>query len=306
MNKRFVIYTIITGGYNNILQPIVVDERFDYILFSNDFQCKHIGVWEIRGIPTVVNSNDNKRLSRYPKSHPDEMLSEYDASLYIDANIQIAERGIYERVIELYKKGVIYAGIKLNISNRDCIYDHALDMCMMGVEHDYVAASQCHELYKRGFPRHYGLNENNVMYRRHCAEMKIVNEEWWWWITNYSFRDQFSFMYCLWKNNIPNVYLLPSEHDTRTSTYFNFIEHNSNIVVKKRKFIKKGIMEIWRNSCYVYVSELTDKWFDVISSNDPQKALNRFGIYAILRFTPQLCINLYMRIQNKIVRHVIK
>lgn len=291
-----------TGGYNDILQPLVVDDRFDYILFSNDFLAKNIGVWQLRPIPDVVDLNDNKRLSRYPKSHPDEMLSEYDASLYIDANIQIAEKGIYERIIELYDQGVIYAGIKLNISNRDCIYDHALDICMMGVEHDYVAVNQCHELYKHGFPRHYGLNENNVMYRRHCAEMKVVNEEWWWWITNYSFRDQFSFMYCLWKYHIPNVYLLPPEHDTRTSPFFNFIQHNTNVVVKKRKFIKKGLWEKWRIAGYEHVNNITEKWFDILSSDEPQRKLMKFGIIVALKYTPKICSKFCKRIFNKIAK----
>ena len=38
--KDFVVYTVLTGGYDNILQPLVVDDRFDFILFSNDFDDK--------------------------------------------------------------------------------------------------------------------------------------------------------------------------------------------------------------------------------------------------------------------------
>lgn len=37
MNK-FVIYTAIIGNYDEILQPQVIDDRFDYVLFSNEIE----------------------------------------------------------------------------------------------------------------------------------------------------------------------------------------------------------------------------------------------------------------------------
>ena len=36
--KKCVIYTAMVGGYDEIMQPLVVDDRFDYILFSNDIK----------------------------------------------------------------------------------------------------------------------------------------------------------------------------------------------------------------------------------------------------------------------------
>ena len=85
--KKFVIYTVQTGGYDNVQQPLVVDERFDYILFTDSADAKQKGVWQVRSIP--YQNADLTRLSRYPKMHPNELLSDYAASLYIDANIQI-------------------------------------------------------------------------------------------------------------------------------------------------------------------------------------------------------------------------
>lgn len=45
--KDFVIYTVLVGGYDDVLQPKVVDDRFDYILFSNDFKETKQGIWNI-------------------------------------------------------------------------------------------------------------------------------------------------------------------------------------------------------------------------------------------------------------------
>ena len=59
-------------------------------------------------------------------------------------------------------------------------------------------------LKKKGMPRHYGLNETNVIYRKH-TESSIINlmESWWNCIRDISKRDQLSFSYVLWKNGIP-------------------------------------------------------------------------------------------------------
>ena len=105
MSSKFVIYTVMVGDYGSIHQPIAVDDRFDYILFSNDINQSNVGIWQVRSIPEVVK-NDNKRLSRYPKTHPETLLSEYDASLYIDANIQIADSWVYKRIIECFEKKI--------------------------------------------------------------------------------------------------------------------------------------------------------------------------------------------------------
>lgn len=299
MNK-YVIYTIVTGGYDDVLQPLEIDERFDYILFSNDISLPTIGVWKVRTIPIVVQ-NDNKRLSRYPKSHPEALLCDYKASLYIDANIQIKDNWIYDRVIELFDNGIEYAGIKMAVSNRDCIYEHAIDMCVMGVEHDYVAIRQCHELWKRGFPRHFGLNENNVIYRCHTERMKQADEEWWWWITNYSFRDQFSYMFCLWKYGITLCYLLPEGEDTRNSLHFNFIAHNSSGNVKAKKYIKKGFLEWLRTKSYSFnEKDYYAKWIELCKRDNPNLFLIWWGIFISIKELGNIMAEYFIKAIHKL------
>ena len=41
MNK-FAIYTALIGGYDSIRQPLVIDDRFDYILFTDEVKEKKI------------------------------------------------------------------------------------------------------------------------------------------------------------------------------------------------------------------------------------------------------------------------
>lgn len=271
------------GDYGSIHQPIAVDDRFDYILFSNDINQSNVGIWQVRSIPEVVK-NDNKRLSRYPKTHPETLLSEYDASLYIDANIQIADSWVYERIIECFEKKYDTAGIQLVLTGRDCIYRHAYDMCAIQVEHDYNAIRQCHAMMKRGFPEHFGLNENNIIYRTHNEKMKKVDEEWWWWITHYSFRDQFSYMFCFWKYNIERHLFLPAGEDSRNSKHFVLYQHNELENVSKTKWVHCGLFEWLRNQSRHQSKQNYNKycnqWITLCKANFPQLALFFGGIYA--------------------------
>lgn len=286
--KSFAVYTALVGGYDDVLQPLVTDERFDYILFSNDINEDNVGIWQVRPIPNVVK-DDNKRLSRYPKTHPETMLGDYKASLYIDANIQILDQWVYDRFIELYGQGVEYAGIKLVLTGRDCIYEHAFDMCQNLLEHDYVAIKQCHRLYELGFPRHYGLNENNVIFRTHTARMQATDSEWWEWIVNHSSRDQFSYMYCLWKYKVTVNYFLPEGEDARTSKHFRLVDHDGRQNVIKTKVIKRSPIEKLRVKSKSFQPERHRKrWLDFCESSHPVTALYIDGVITIISSIPRL------------------
>lgn len=278
-----------TGGYDEVCQPLVIDERFDYVLFSNDFEESKIGAWQVRHIPvpSEIDATDNKRISRYPKTHPETMLGEYEASLYIDANIQIADRWMYDKCAEYAAKGVQFAGIHISTSPhpfaepRDDIYEHMYDMCTIAVEHDYKAIKMCRTLYKSGFPAHYGLNENNVIYRLHTEQMRKCDEEWWWWIVNYSFRDQFSYMYCLWKHKIQCEYFFPYGVTARNTPHLHFMGHNQD-VVKRRKSVPTGILERIRIKCKDLNPEKYNRyckhWLWMIKRPYPQVWLVAWGI----------------------------
>lgn len=286
--KDYVVYSVLTGNYDDIRQPVVVDDRFDYILFSNDINESDVGIWSVRTIPCVVH-NDNKRLSRYPKTHPESLLAEYKASFYIDANIQILDQWVYDRFIELFEEGIEYAGVKLVLTGRDCIYEHAFDMCLWLVEHEHMAIKQCHALYKLGFPRHFGLNENNIIFRIHTDRIRKVDEEWWNWIKNYSHRDQLSYMYCLWKNEIALYYFLPEGEDARNSQHFRLVNHDERMSVIKTKIIKLTPIQRVRLASMRFDKEKSlRRWLSICQSNHPILLMHWKGALTILENIPNL------------------
>lgn len=287
--KDFVVYTVLVGGYGDIHQPEYVDERFDYILFTTD-TIPDPGVWQVRSFPAVPEG-DNRRISRYPKTHPVSLLNGYKASLYQDANIIIRDRWVYDRCIELFRSDADIAGVQLLATGRDCIYEHSFDMFMMKAEHDYNALRQMQALRQRGFPDHFGLNENNVIWRRHCPLVEKVDDEWWWWITNYSYRDQFSYMYCLWNNGIARTLFLPVGEDTNNSVHFTRINHNALPSVSRRKWIKRDADEKWRCFCRRLPGNRDaslKEWVELSKRSDPDQALQQWGQTAFKQYLKRI------------------
>lgn len=234
--KDFVVYTVLTGGYDNITQPLVVDDRFDYILFTDVVTSPKIGVWEVRAIK--YQDKDFVRVSRYPKINIDKVLPEYKASLYHDANIQIKTQLVYDRIIELYNEGVDWAG--MNHPFHDCLYDELWLVTRKGFERDMVTFCLGHKLRKECFPQHIGFYENSIIFRINSPLVKEIDEMWWSYVKTLSRRDQLSLRYILWKNSYTLKYIFPSNQSTRNSPNFIYIPHDNS--VNKRKVLKISII----------------------------------------------------------------
>lgn len=254
MNK-FVVYTVQVGGYDVVQQPLVVDERFDYVLFTDSEESKEIGIWQVRTIP--YENSDLKRVSRYPKMHPNELLNEYEASLYIDANIQITGQRIYDRVVECYEQGIDWAGIKH--PKRDCIYEEAY--AIYDLETKENIWKWCHFLRKDNFPRHYGLYENNIIFRTHNDVVKNINKMWWDLYTEYTRRDQLTLCYLFWKNpNIRFTYLLPEgEYSWNSSTVRTNMHSISS---KSTRQLKLSFLEYAYCRCRMALPEKEKRFID--------------------------------------------
>ena len=236
--KKYAIYTAMVGGYDEIMQPKVVDDRFDYILFSNDIKEDRVGVWQVR--PIAYTNPDNTRICRYVKTHPEELLQGYEASVWMDSNIRIMTSAVYERIIELYESGSLIAS--MNHPERDCIYDEAFTVLACGFEKERIVIDWCHKLRKEKYPRHNGLYETGVMFRKHNTSLiSKTNVMWWGSIEKYSKRDQLSFNYVLWRLGVECDFFMDKSLCARNSKYFQYINHKND----KSKFHVNNKHEAW-------------------------------------------------------------
>ena len=221
MNKK-VIYTSITGGYDNLLQPLAVDPSFDYICFCDDFVEDCIGVWQIR--PLAFSEKGPVVRSRWPKILPHKALSEYEYSLWIDANVQILDGSVYSVIDELIQKDVVLGNVPH--PKRDCVYDE-LFYCYWWYKVRFVDVLRIHKsLKKKAFPRHYGLYENNLILRKHNDPGIVgLDEAWWVEFLKNPQRDQLTYMPTLRQRGINPVLIFGEGKHTRNMDSFQCPPH---------------------------------------------------------------------------------
>lgn len=227
MNNK-VIYTSLTAGYDDLKQPASIQPDYDYICFSNDIPCSSVGVWQIRKIP--FNSNNGTRLTRFPKLNPHIVLSDYEYSLWVDANLDLAD-AIIERANQLVAENVPLA--MLPHSDRTCVYQEARCLTRRLIDNPNIIFKQTCFLLKSGLPENSGLFVCCCILRKHNhPEIKAFSETWWNLYLRYSYRDQMSVTYALWKNNLTPVLFW-------TKDFYSTFIHPHKAIIKHRALPKR-------------------------------------------------------------------
>ena len=192
--KKTVVYTSITGNYDNLWEPLFEDKDITYVCFTNNRKLKS-KVWNIEYIQN--DQLDDMYLVKKIKMNPNLYFKEFETSVWADGKYEIqADLRAY---IEKYGKRKPI--LCFPHFQRECIYDEAA-MCICtkkGKKEDIIR--QITDYYRKGYPVDNGLCEMGCIVRRHNDElvMKIMRE-WQEEVAYYSYRDQLSFPYVCWKN----------------------------------------------------------------------------------------------------------
>lgn len=296
--KQFAIYTACIGGYDDIHQPEVVDERFDYYLFTDDVEEKQIGVWKVRHVE--YTNPDKTRIARWVKTHPCELLSEYTTTLWMDSSLQIISQKVYDRYVELVNNNVDVASVKH--PKRDCIYEEAFEVASRqypgALEYEDIALKWCHQLWKEQYPMHNGLFETSILFRRNNTVVNELDDLWWECININSKRDQLSFNYVLWKIT-PTVgeFLKNGEHMLKSDK----VRYRQHATVSIRKALP---LNYWQQIRYKYRVQNRVKalkyWYVYLQSPLPILLLHFHGTIVAIS-------NLFMfKIKKQISRYVQK
>lgn len=194
MNK--VVFTAITDNYEALKEhQNTLDAEF--IAYSNS-QINSIS-WKLLP-PTNIFSNP-RRNARWHKinSH----LLDYEYSIWIDGSMEIKQPA--EWFIKNYLKDADIATFRH--PDRDCLYQEAEACSQFGFDDPQIIKSQVERYKKEGYPKKNGLAETKMVIRRNNKKVEEFNRLWLYEITNYSFRDQISFNYCVWKSGIKLNYI---------------------------------------------------------------------------------------------------
>lgn len=187
---RLAIYTALTGGYDDLRQPKTVRTDADYICFSNDIREGKVGVWTIRHIP--FEDRDPVRVSRFPKLNPHLVLPEYEASLYVDANVLVAEE-LDEAVNRALASQTPCAMVPH--PDRKGVYEEGLFLVRHSMGEPFKVYRQIRDLVRNGFTDEAGLFVCSLIFRRHLDPRVIAfSENWWRGFQAGAKRDQLSVM----------------------------------------------------------------------------------------------------------------
>ncbi|MDE6571191.1 MAG: DUF616 domain-containing protein [Alphaproteobacteria bacterium] len=233
--KAGVVYTCITNGYDNLIQHTYTNQDWDYVCFTDNtklLQRNRVGIWQIR--PLAFSASDHTKNARWHKTHPHVLFPEYQASLWIDSNGDILTPHIFD--LATHKNQSLM--IPYHFS-RDCIFDEANAVVKYHKDSPENVNNVVYYLESNQMPRNYGLNETNIIFRRH-HDPKIIHlmDSWWHHIENYSKRDQLSLSYVLWRAGIAVADI--SFPNARTDIQnFAFITHTSDVRRQRWKLFVK-------------------------------------------------------------------
>lgn len=197
-SSQKVIYTVIVGNYDII--PVIHDyirDDWDYVCFTDNKTLIHMGKFgQWRILPLQYNRLDDTRNARWHKTHPVELFPDCSESLWVDANVNILTPYIYE----LIEQSEVQMLVPKHYC-RTCVFQEI--EVVKGKKETVENAEKIEQfLQNEAMPHFWGLNETNIIYRKHNILVQKVMDDWWKMIESYSKRDQLSFSYVLWKNGI--------------------------------------------------------------------------------------------------------
>jgi hypothetical protein len=190
-----VVYTAISGNYDELYTPKDVNDNWDYICFTDNDDLTS-DFWEIKKMEEF--NLDKVRMNRVYKILPHLFLPEYDYSLYIDGNFRIT--GDIEKFITRFSKtNPMMCFIH---PERNSIYEEAEAVLKLGKDSEKYVRTQINKYKYEGYPKDNKLIAGGILFRNH-NDPSIINlmNAWWKEIELFSYRDQLSFNYVCWKNN---------------------------------------------------------------------------------------------------------
>lgn len=213
-NKKIAVYSAIYGGFDDIKNQPKQTIDCDFIMFTDNkklFEATNNKTWTIVEDKREVTQNSEKlekykktNLSRvvakYYKCNPHQILSDYDYTIWIDGSAQIKTANFVKDLIKKLGKNELMV---FKHPERNNIYDEA-EFCKDWPKYkDLDIIGQVQYYKKSGFPDNYGLSAGGMIVRKNKnLNVKNFNEGWWNENLDWTYQDQLSFEYVVWKTGV--------------------------------------------------------------------------------------------------------
>lgn len=196
---RGVVYTCITGSYDQLPEHDYVNPHWQYICFTDNkdlLTYKQYGHWQIR--PLLFNQLDNTKNARWHKINAYHTFKT-KLSIWVDSNVNIKTPYIFSLIQKQPGADLL---VPLHYI-RDCIYQELYACEQRQKDSPEIIRQMEQLLINEKMPLKYGLNETNLIFRRsNSPRVQQIMDEWWQCLSAYSKRDQLSFTFVLWRNHV--------------------------------------------------------------------------------------------------------
>lgn len=203
MNNK-CIFTYITGGYDNLIEPTVITPEWDYICFTDNptaMKTARNSVWNIFPIHEKdMKIKCPKRRGNAVVMQYHKYLSEqYDTCIIVDGNIRI-HTNLDEFLNSMNYDNNIYDLLVPKHPDRDCIYTEAKAIVRLNKDSSTNINKHVNELKKRKYPQKYGLHATSTfVLNMKSHNLKTLFDEWYKSYFEFSSkRDQMTFDYARW------------------------------------------------------------------------------------------------------------
>ncbi|HHU56477.1 MAG TPA: DUF616 domain-containing protein [Acholeplasmataceae bacterium] len=200
-SEKIAVYTCVFGKYDIIEEPYCKPNNVDYYVIT-DQEVPSNSLWkkiDIKEYDNELKGMSNVEKNRWFKMFPHKFLKNYKYSVYVDGNV-VPVTDFTEFINRIKFPGVAM----FRHSANDCVYKEALfNKYRIKKTPSKEIDIQVEFLKKQGMPENYGMTTCNVIARDHNNELCLqLMEDWWNEFITRCRRDQMSFTYVAWKNNV--------------------------------------------------------------------------------------------------------
>ena len=236
--KKIAIITAIYGNYDNIKEQDINNKAdVDWYCFTDNTDMKS-DQWTIITTPYHLNSTKYEYKNSYHnvsdkkiynmmcakyyklKNHEIDILQKYDYIIWIDGSITLRPNFINNVLKNIIDNDYELASFKH--SERNNINDEVKLSLTMDKYKTQDLNTQYQFYLQDVFNDNIGLFENTIIIRKKTERINNIFDMWWIHNLKYSYQDQISFPYVLWKLNENPDYVI--QENVFNNTEYSFVD----------------------------------------------------------------------------------
>ena len=244
--SNIAIITSIYGNYDNFKNQsnVLNADKVDWYVFTDNSRIDAADEkWNIITTPYhIKNTNipENKLYKNYYENVKDEktknmmsakyykiqahdidILQKYDYFIWIDGSIFLRNDFI-NNILEFQKKN--YELVNFKHSKRDNVHDEYSLSIKMDKYKNQELDKQYEFYINDKFPDNVGLYECTVCMRKNNQKINNVFDLWWVQNIKWSYQDQISYPYVLWKSGVLPDYVI--NDNVFNNSKYTYVEYN--------------------------------------------------------------------------------